>query len=361
MVSASRAVFASFCMLALLAPAGSLAQAPPPSPPPPFPGDAQPVPVLPQTIAVPPTGQLPPPTGQAVAPIPPPPALAPVPPPLAQAPGGEPLIYRPELKCGFFAAFELSVLAPSIGGHQFDVVKVAGINQNVSLPFTGLDWTGSPRIELGYCFGDMGCVIGAYRSVVSQGSADLDGFDPTGTAFLHTRLNLNSVDLMYASPTYALGTLWDLKWDAGLRIGAVYYDSQANGPILSQHVTNNFVGAGPRAGIEVRRYLEDAPGISVFGRLETGFMIGGDSQSYSETVQLGGGASVSGSDRFSATRAVPMLGLQLGVSYSPPQNPRWLRLSAGYEFEEWWGVGGAGGNSGNVQFQGLFFRGEFHY
>ncbi len=356
------------CATCVLATDFARAQAPD-QPPPPLPPGGSGTPVLPQVIQIPQPGG--PPAGQppvlpAPGPVPTlPPPSQPVlgPPPIGLLPNVEPLVFRPKEPPGWYAGFEIGVLAPDISGHQGEVVNVGGKPRFVTLPFNGLDWTGSPMLDVGYRFaGGYGGVEAAYRSVVSQGGSDVDGLDPSGSsAFIKTRFNLNSVDLNYVGPTWPLGPLWDVNWDAGLRIGAVYYDSLAQGETLSRHVTNNFVGAGPRAGIAVRRYLEDAPGFSVFGRLETGLLIGGDSQSYSESINLPHHAFVSGSNRFTNGETAPMLGFQIGVSYSPPQDPHWFRLSFGYEFERWWNVGGAGDNSGDIQFQGIFFRGEFHF
>jgi hypothetical protein len=357
MVRTICAVIAVFCAGLFIDPAVSRGQDQPPLiPPPPLPAEASGTPVLPKTLQVPQTGQpqpqqvLQPPPGEFVVPPPPP----------VQLSIAEPLIFRPENRPGLFAVLDIDIFRPSIGGDLTAEVPVGKGHHVVSLPYADLDWTGSPRIELGYRFGDIGSVAAAYRSVVSQGSANVDGFDPAGPAFLRTRLNLNAVDLMYISPEYKLDTYWDLQWDAGLRIGAVYFDSQLTGEVLSESASNNFVGAGPFAGVDIRHYFADAPGFSAFGHVESGVLIGNDTQSYGQSVAFGG-KSVGGATRFSETEGAPMFDFQLGVSYSPPQNARWLRLSFGYEFQEWWNVGSAGGNRGNVEFQGFFFRGEYHY
>jgi hypothetical protein len=281
---------------------------------------------------------------------------------MVQLPGSQPVILRPQQKPGLFGAFEIGVVAPSIGGQLSAPVSVGGFTKTVSLPFTDLDWTGTPRLERGYRFSDeLGSFVAAYRSVVSEGGTDLYGFDPLGPAFLKSRLNLNAVDLMYASPALTLDPVWDLRWDLGVRIAGVYYDTAATGEILSQSTSNNFVGAGPRFGVDVRRHLEAAPGLALYGRLETGVMFGTATQSFEEVISVGGVPLLGGATRFSDGTSVPMFGLQLGASYSPPQECGWLRFTFGYQFEQWWDVGGVGSSAGDVQFQGLFFRGEFRY
>jgi len=73
------------------------------------------------------------------------------------------------------------------------------------------------------------------------------------------------------------------------------------------------------------------------------------------------GPQVGGATRFSDGATVPLLAFQLGMSYTPPQNPNWFRFTVGYQYEQWWGVGSAGDSSGDVLFHGIFFRGEFNY
>jgi hypothetical protein len=232
----------------------------------------------------------------------------------------------------------------------------------VSLPYAHLAWTGSPRLELGYRFPEnAGAALVSYRSVVSSGSSHLDDFDPLGTAFLHTRLNLNSLDIDYVGADLPFAPFWDLKWQLGVRVAGVYYSTQAVGQVREQRANNNFVGAGPHAAIGLERELEFLPGFAAYGRLDGAVVVGNDSQSFEETDLLPGGGQVGGASRFSETRSSPMLGLQLGLSYAPHCDPHWFRFSFGYQFEQWWGVGSAGGNHGDVRFQGLFFRGEFNY
>src|SRR5204863_2801217 len=131
----------------------------------------------------------------------------------------------------------------------------------------------------------------------------------------------------------ALGPLWDLQWDAGLRIGAVYYDTQATGQVLSEHQTNNFVGAGPRVGLDARHYLEGAPGFSLFGRLETGVLFGGDTQSFSEAVRIGPSTVVAGGRRFRHGAGAPVVAFPLRLSSSPPQDPHSVRVRFGHRVE----------------------------
>src|SRR5262245_23726955 len=108
-------------------------------------------PTLPAPLRVPEPPPRPPaePTWRPVGPS--------VPPPVLQEdtnqfvlPGSPP----PQMPCGpppgLFAALELSVLSPNLNGSVAAPVSVAGVTRTVGLAPTDLDWTGSPRFELGY-------------------------------------------------------------------------------------------------------------------------------------------------------------------------------------------------------------------
>src|SRR5439155_19357687 len=132
-----------------------------------------------------------------------------------------------------------------------------------------LEWTGSPRIVLGYQLANnMGQLLATHRSVVSEGTGTLPAFDNFGDGFLRSRLNMNVVDLDYASGPQAFASLWTVNWNVGARIAGAYFDSTATCELVSQHLTHNFFGAGPRAGLEVTRPLPGVGGPSLFGRLD---------------------------------------------------------------------------------------------
>jgi hypothetical protein len=141
----------------------------------------------------------------------------------------------------------------------------------------------------------------------------------------------------------------------------VYFDSQANGAILDQVGSNHFVGVGPHFGVEVRRALEFAPGLAVFGRLDGAVVIGEASQHFHESVLLADGTTIPGDTRISNSRSVPVLNFQTGVSYTPPAAAPWFRFSFGYEIDQWWGLGNVHDSRADLTVQGLFFRSEFRY
>ena len=74
----------------------------------------------------------------------------------------------------------------------------------------------------------------------------------------HLRINVGDID--YASNETSLGPDWGMKWRIGLRTADVFFDSQADEPILAaaansgifqRSIANNFWGIGPHAGLEL--------------------------------------------------------------------------------------------------------------
>jgi hypothetical protein len=276
---------------------------------------------------------------------------------------GDGLLDRPYAPLpGWFAAIEADLVAPHIKNRLSADVNVGGLfTDTVHLPTAELDFVGAPRFELGYRFPE-GCgeVLVSYQPLVSDGSATISNFDPLGDGDVRSRLNMNVVDFDYGSREFSLGPSWDLRWLAGVRVAGVYFDSRAEGAILEQRTSNNFVGAGPHLGLELGWHA-GYPGLSIFGRLEGAAVIGEVRQGFEETLSANGIPVVGGATTVTSTQAVPVLRFQTGVGWAPPCNGRWLRFSAGYIIEHWWDVGQAGGSQAELGFQGLFLRSEFSF
>jgi hypothetical protein len=312
------------------------------------------------------SGPLPPP--------PPPGGLAPPPPggyfqdhngPLLK---GDPLLERPQSPPpGWFTSIELGLVGPHIDTHLASSVVVnapAPFIDVVQLPTAQLDWVGSPRIDFGYRMAEgLGEFLFSYRSVVSSGQSLLIGFEGDGNnGILHSRLNMNVFDLLYGSREYSLAPLWDLNWKFGVRIAAIYFDSHAEGDFLTQRQTSNFVGAGPHAGVELARRFEAIPGLAAFGKLEGSLLVGRVNQSFEETVDFTsvGGTLTGGATTNASTQVVPVLSFDLGLSYTP-YGFHWSRYAIGYEFQQWWSLGQAGGSHADLTTNGVFFRAEFTF
>jgi hypothetical protein len=220
----------------------------------------------------------------------------------------------------------------------------------------------SPRFEVGYRFGEgAGELLLAYKFLITAGSQPVADFDAAGNSGdLHSHLNINAWDFDYGSREYSLLPNWDMKWRIGVRLAAVFFDSEATSPLLDQRELNNFVGAGPHIGLDLRRVIKGT-GLELFTRIENAWLIGDTGQSYEETFPAGGG--VGGAQRFLSPLVVPWLSVQAGVGWTPPDNDH-LYFALGYTWECWWNladVEGVPGVTAQITNQGVTFRFEVRY
>jgi hypothetical protein len=258
---------------------------------------------------------------------------------------------------GWFGSIEVDPVGPTVKNRLNATVAVGGAAQTVQLPSSDLNWTVMPRVELGYVLGQgAGALSMSYQGVNTQGSGTEPGFNGPGTTGpLSSHLNMTVVDLDYSSQELSLGPIWDMKWRTGVRIATIFFDSTATTPVMSQHESNNFTGAGLHFGLDLRRKLGDS-GFSVIGTADVGFVLGKVDQLYEETIPGTG----SGSTTANQIEPAPVLEVRLGIDYAPHILPN-LHFSAGYIYECWWVVGETSGTQGDVNFQGVFVRGEWRY
>lgn len=338
-----------------------------------------PVPVSPGTPSAPPAGS-PPASGPTLGP--PAPILA-GPGPSAPAPSGpfgsgppacapfedrngpllkgDPLLDRPgDLAPGWFGLVDVAVVAPHVKNSLVDSVALRGIGTDmVHAPQAQLDWTGAPRIGVGYHFAQgFGDVLVSYRFLISDGTDNIPNYDFLGDGVAHSRLNLNVVDIDYRSREYSLAPWWGMQWDVGARVASVFFDARADGNFLSRRTSNNFIGAGPHFGVEVSRRL-DVPGLSAFAKVDGAFLLGHIDQSFEEVFYAGPVALGGGAANQNTTQAVPVLNIEAGLTWVPCNDH--MRFSVGYQFEQWWYLGQVGDSRAELTDQGVFFRSEFNF
>ncbi len=245
----------------------------------------------------------------------------------------------------------------------------------VVVPMARLNWTVSPRFELGYRlpsgFGEFDV---AYRFLTAEGTGSTPAGSPAspdGTAALRSRLNLSLLDLDYASHETSLGPNWDMKWRIGLRTADVFFDSRADesqtpappSGIFERSIRDNFWGIGPHAALELK-WRRSPCGLGWVGRLDGGLLFGTVDQKFTAVSTTPGPGFVSG---ISQREQVPVLGGFLGLDWRPPRR-RNLDLLLGYSAEYWWNVGRIsdpdfynGRSAGEVGLHGLMFRLEYNY
>jgi len=270
---------------------------------------------------------------------------------------------------GWLADVEVGILLPHVRNEMHDTVTVSGVTSRVQLPSARLDWTGAPRVELGYRLPEgFGEIDLAYRFLGSQGTGTVTGpfAAPDGPATLSSRLDIQVADLDYASNELSICCWW-MKWRLGLRGADVYFDSRAEeslaaagggSGIFERRVTNNFWGIGPHGSLELERRLNDW-GLTLTGRLDSAILLGRVNQGFFEESTTPG---VSGQTLRSNAGAVPQINASLGVAWRPPHCQA-LRLFAGYSYEYWWNVGRFAdqGPQGEVYDQGVLLRADFNY
>jgi hypothetical protein len=250
-------------------------------------------------------------------------------------------------------------------------MSIAPRSVTVGVDASHLNWTVSPRFEVGYRLpSGFGGISLAYRFLAAQGSDAVIGAD--GPAVLSSRLDINTADLNWSSREYTpWGRFWDLRVRLGVRYVSVYFDSQANEPfaeaaagstLYNQRTTNSFVGLGAAGAVEVGRKLNfwglRASGLldfaEPFGRVRQGYF-------YSSTTSANG-APHSAETHISSSMTAPIITTQLGLDWQPPAYPT-FRLFAGWQFEYWWDVGRELPFStlGYFFINGIVLRGEWNF
>jgi len=288
----------------------------------------------------------------------------------------DPLLDPPETGLpGWVVGVDLAIVGPHVKNRLTDTVQVAGRPPDtLHLPSADLDWTVSPRVELGYRlpsgFGEFAM---SYREMASDGTASVAG--PDGAADLKSRLDVNIGDLDYISREWSLWPDWGMKWWFGLRLANIYFDSHETEPftvadaavagsgVFDRQTSNHYLGGGPHYGLELTRQWKET-GLSFVARLDGAALLGRVTQNFSEvsTTAGPGGELLAGVTHESNPQAVPMLNAFLGVNWNPPGIPK-LLFSAGYEYEYWWEVGRLGTTLSRGEFsdQGVMLRASFNF
>jgi hypothetical protein len=272
---------------------------------------------------------------------------------------------------GWFASVEVGAVLPVFSPGPFTFpVTVGGTRVDVSPPLAGLDWTAAPKFDLGYRLGaGFGEFLVSYRFVASEGSAAAVGFGPgalvtppsPGLAQVHSRMDFNVIDLLYASHEASLGPGWDMRWDVGVRLANFYYDTRAVAPGLEQRASTHYFGGGAKGGLGLNRAVASVPGLSLGGRIEGAFLLGRIEQHFAEVDTPAGGPAVGGADGFDTGMTVAVGALEASLSYAPGWQCGRSRIETGYRYEKWWSLGEAQTNRGALELQTFFVRWTYNY
>jgi hypothetical protein len=267
---------------------------------------------------------------------------------------------------------DFGILEPHVKNQLVDTVAVPGHSANtLSLPSAPLDWTASPRVELGYRlpsgFGEFAI---AYQILASDGTGTVAG--PDATAALKSEVEFNVVDFDYASRELSLWPGWGMKWRIGLRTADAYFSSLATEPfaaaaagsgIFQSNVRNNFWGIGPHTTLELERRL-GWEGWKLVGRVDGATLMGEVDQNFTEvsTTVGPGGHFVTGDIRRLQPMDAPMVKGFLGVGWNPQRLPN-LTIESGFQYEYWWNVGrnDETASKADLDDKGICIRALFNY
>jgi hypothetical protein len=269
----------------------------------------------------------------------------------------DPRFYAPS---GWFGTLDVAVLKPRLVQNINGTIAATG--DFVVLPTARLDWTASPRVGLGYRFRNAGELLLSYQSVVSSGSAAFPTFSAAGDGTLRSRFDLNVVSLDWVALENSFGPKWGLRWWGGLAFANSYFDSTATASDLFQRTSAVTYGVGAHAGLDVRRALPWS-GCSLYGRLDGMYLALPSSQKVVETAPQPDGNTVSGLTRFNYVGTPILFNVDAGLSYTTPDLGvgRWVRFTAGYHFERWWGLGSSVQSDAGLRLQGVIFKAEITF
>jgi Legionella pneumophila major outer membrane protein precursor len=284
----------------------------------------------------------------------------------------DPLLDLPQLPAlGWFAGAEASFVGPHVKNELKNDVAFAGRieKDTIALQSAPLDWTVSPRFEVGYRlpsgFGEFSL---GYNFLTTQGS-ESSGLS-TGPASLSSRLDINTFDFDYATREVSLGDNWQMKWRIGGRLAFLYFDSQAyqafaepGAPeyVLAQRTTNYYAGFGPHAGLDLTRHLRGT-GLSFVGRADFATLLGRVHQGFLEASSITPPNSPFSTSELhvSGSQDVPMATAEAGVGWQPPAYP-FAQFFLGYHLDYWWNAGrlSTSESRGQVSDEGVTLRAEF--
>ena len=267
---------------------------------------------------------------------------------------GTPFLDGSRNNLGWFATVDLNAETAHVHNELTSSVTAGTTTNTISLPSSPLNWTVSPRFEVGYRFGEgSGELLVSYRFLTTSGSQTTPDFGTVGnTGLLRSQFSMNVIDVDYACREVALAPWADMMWRMGVRTANLFLDSADTSPLLRQHESNYFLGAGPHVALDL--WIPAEASFGLFFKIDGAGVFGRVQQNFDETLPGG----ISGSTRQDALSSTTMLNAQAGVAWTPLAN--W-RISTGYTYEHWWDATFVNNSRGDVWTQGIFFRTEWRY
>jgi hypothetical protein len=306
------------------------------------------------------------------------------------------LLVRPRLSQGV-AEVRSTLVTTEDGSTPSDLTENL-IDTSVNYCF---DYNSSFRVALGYrlldCGGDIQFAYWRLTGDASvfDGPASLEddeliirgqlGNDPDEGQFFSaaTGITANIYDIDFAKCLSFGGPQdccecnccprWDLRYQAGVRIGDVSrynnnFVTDPNGDIVSfGNIDARFTGAGPRVGLQGRRYFGACGKLSVFAKGSQALLIGDYTMSRVLTTPSTDTSQPNeiASQFDSFCRMIPVTDIELGATW---QVAPYAFASSGWFWQAWWDLGqgenisdsnfGPLDSANILGFDGLFVRGE---
>jgi hypothetical protein len=133
---------------------------------------------------------------------------------------------------------------------------------------------------------------------------------------------------------------WSLAWSAG----AKFANWDMNSDVFTTDPTDGrldieyqFIGAGPRVGLEGNRYFGRWKQFSIYSSFDASLLVGWyEYQMVRSVPSVGVNPSTTETFTSKATRTIPVTEIELGLRYQPYER---LTVSAGWFFHTWWDLG----------------------
>jgi hypothetical protein len=181
------------------------------------------------------------------------------------------------------------------------------------------------------------------------------------------QVTANIFDLDVIKPILWVCGGCEFKYTAGVRIAQIHQFYQSivseSGSFFGGGIWGaDFVGAGPRVGLQSERYFGACRQFSLFANAAGSLLVGQYDTNFGQSTT---GPTFQATQDTNEIRVLPVAEAEFGAGWSPRP---WLNVSGGWLFQTWFDLGGSGGsfggfytvtdNSNIMAFEGFFLRAQ---
>jgi hypothetical protein len=234
---------------------------------------------------------------------------------------------------------------------------------------SNLDWTISPRFELGLLNRGPWIPYIGYQGIFSESNDQLTQRVMDSFYTYYRSTELHALDFGLLSEPFSLLSVIRAQLDFSARLTILdFYDRFGVSYMITDpsymvaRLRQQFVGAGPRAGLRMMLPFQDS-GLSLAGQIDGGVEWGAYRARIDIESRIDDQFSEE-SDQASKGGLLWHAGAQLALRYSPPRYCDRLSFSAGYLYETWFSKDMNlldGNRYGRFDYHGPFFRMEWKY